>query len=152
MTTPLAPEPPVYKIEFPAGTKLLNANVNLHWAKERPIKKNLRSTACWLARAAKIPAMQRARMVGVFEPPDRRKRDAANWAPSWKAVVDGVVDAKVLPDDNYKYLEGPYPQLGEAHLKGRLVLDIYDLSNGPGRSPGRGPAARLTERMEFTTR
>lgn len=141
MTTPLAPESPVYKIEFPVGTKLLNANVRLHWAKERPIKKNLRETACWLARAAKIPPMERARMVGVFEPPDKRKRDAANWAPSWKAVVDGVVDAKVLPDDNSKYLEGPYPELGEVHPKGRLVLYIYDLSNVPDAPPGRKPVA-----------
>ncbi|MFG6197783.1 hypothetical protein [Nonomuraea sp. JJY05] len=131
MTTTLAaePAPPVYKIELPPGTKLLNANDRLHWTKERPIKKNLRQTACWLARAAKIPNMRKARMVGVFEPPDNRLRDPANWAPSWKAVVDGVVDAGVLPDDNSKYLEGPYPELGEVHPKGRLVLFIYDLSD-----------------------
>lgn len=128
-TTPGAvPVPPVYKIAFPAGTKLLNANQRLHWARERPIKKNLRDTACWLARAEKIPAMRRARMVGVFEPPDNRRRDPANWAPSWKAIVDGVVDAGVLPDDNSNYLDGPYAELGEVHPKGRLVLYIYDLS------------------------
>ncbi|WP_052424104.1 hypothetical protein [Nonomuraea candida] len=123
------PAPPVYKIELPAGTKLLNANDRLHWRRQQPIKKNLRETACWLARAAKVPAMKRARMVGVFEPPNKRRRDPANWAPSWKAVVDGVVDAGVLPDDNSKYLEGPYPELGEVHPKGRLVLYIYDLSD-----------------------
>ncbi|MEU4331351.1 hypothetical protein [Nonomuraea dietziae] len=130
-------EPPVYVLELPAGTKLLNANDRTHWRAQRPLKKNLRDTACWLARAAKIPAMQRARMVGVFEPPDNRRRDPANWAPSWKAVVDGVVDAGVLPDDNSKYLEGPYPELGEVHPKGRLVLYIYDLSDVPASTPVR---------------
>lgn len=123
-----AGEPKVYVLAMPAGMPLANANDRGHWSKGYRVKKELRKTACLLTRAAKIPTMQRASIVGVFEPPNRQPRDPANWYPSFKAIIDGMVDAGMLPDDNSKHLDGPDMRLGEIHPKGRLVLYVTDLS------------------------
>ncbi|MFC7723443.1 RusA family crossover junction endodeoxyribonuclease [Nonomuraea recticatena] len=129
------------------GHALLNSNDRMHWRKEAPLKKNLRQTACWLARAAKIPSMKRASIIAVYEPPDRRRRDPANLYPSWKAVVDGIVDAGVLPDDNAEHLDGPDMRLGDIHPQGRLVMYIEDLTDVPPPAPVRPrPSFRLTRR------
>ncbi|MGV9383578.1 hypothetical protein ACWDRB_47730 [Nonomuraea sp. NPDC003707] len=146
IATMTAGEPRPWVLEMPAGMELLNSNHRYHWRKENRIKKPLRETACWLARAARIPAMQRARMVAVYEPPDRRRRDPANLYPSWKAVVDGVVDAGVLPDDDSKHLDGPYMELSETvHPKGRLVLYVYELTDAPP-APSDGRPFRLIKK------
>jgi len=58
-----------------------------------------RKAAATLARAAKIPRCQRITVELYFTPPDRRVRDPINLIPCVKAVEDGLVDAKVIPDD-----------------------------------------------------
>lgn len=122
-------EPRTWTIEMPAGMELLNANQRLHWAPKARITKALRDAAYILARKQRIPRLERARIVCVYEPPDRRERDALNWADSAKACVDGICgDAGVLINDSSKYLDGPYMEIGEVYPKGRLVLHITEIS------------------------
>lgn len=40
--------------------------------------------------------------------PTNQRRDASNLAPTGKALVDGLVDAGVLPDDCDGVIEGPH--------------------------------------------
>ncbi|NYF44666.1 hypothetical protein [Streptosporangium sandarakinum] len=127
--------------------KLLNANGRGHWRARHQVTKTLRETACWLTRAAKIPPLEFAEMTAVYEPPDQRRRDPANLYPSWKAVVDGVVDAGVLPDDDAKHLDGPHMKLGEVHPGGRLVLYIHERPATPAPAPRRArPGFTLTKK------
>ena len=75
------------------------------------------------------PPLERAYVEGVYEPPDRRRRDPANLYPSFKAAIDGaLVDAGVLPDDDAKHLVGPDMRLGDPYPGGRLVLIIHELT------------------------
>ena len=70
-----------------------------------------RQTALWRglgARAAtrvpRIPKGHTARYVMLIRFPDNRNRDAVNYTPLVKALVDGVVqDAKVAVDDSWPH-------------------------------------------------
>lgn len=106
---------------------LLNANQRLHWRKKAPLTRALRQQACVLAKQAGIPTLGRAHILGEFRPPDRRRRDVANLYPSFKAAIDGLVDAGVLEDDDDTHLVGPDMRLGKVHLGGQLILHITEL-------------------------
>ena len=128
---PAGPEPRTWTIEMPAGMDLLNANDrDGHWARRQRITTGLRQIAGWTARAQNIPPLQRAHILAVYEPPDRRKRDAGNLYPSFKACIDGIVtDAGVLPDDDSTHLDGPDMRIGEKFPRGRLVLHITEVAS-----------------------
>ncbi|TMS00128.1 hypothetical protein [Nonomuraea basaltis] len=143
-----SPTPRTWTITLPAGVKLLNANDRLHWAAEARITKDLRTLGHVLALKAKIPHLERAHIVCVYQPPDRRARDSANLHPTVKALVDGMVsDAKILPDDSSRYLSGPLVEIGEVYPKGRMVLHIAEvlppepdgLFPAPDQTHERGP-------------
>ena len=34
--------------------------------------------------------------------------DPGNYYPTAKAILDGIVDAGILPDDSHEYLDGPH--------------------------------------------
>lgn len=51
---------------------------------------------------------QRVRIVITYRFPDRRRRDVGNLYPYVaKPLVDGLVDAKVIPDDDDGHVIGP---------------------------------------------
>lgn len=53
-------------------------------------------------------ALDQARIVITLGWHDHgRRRDPNNWAPTGKAIVDGMVDAGLLPDDSTRHLIGP---------------------------------------------
>jgi hypothetical protein len=107
--------------------ELLNANDRYgHWAHRQRITATLRETAGWLARAQRIPRLSHAHITAAYCPPDNRRRDPANWQPSFKACVDGLVDAGVLADDDATHVTGPDPRLGEPWPRGRIVLTITE--------------------------
>jgi hypothetical protein len=114
-------------MELPSRQELLNANDRPHWSKRNRITGQLRSDAHVMARYLKIPRLARARIDAIYEPPDARRRDAGNWYPTYKALIDGVVDAGVLPDDDHTHLDGPFMRIGPVHPGGRVVLVITEL-------------------------
>jgi hypothetical protein len=84
--------------------------------------------------AKQLPKMLRVRVVVYVQFRDRRRRDPANWYPTAKALVDGIVDAGVLPDDSSKFVIGPDMRLGDVLPKvvygpvGAVQVHIFDLS------------------------
>lgn len=79
---------------------VLTMNQRLHWADKA------RKTQAIRARFD-IAARQQTPIVGpvireatIAHPRADRRRDAENWAPSFKAATDGCVDAGLLPDDS----------------------------------------------------
>lgn len=116
-----------WRLEMPAGQELLNANDRMHWSKRNRITKQLRSDANLMARYLKIPRLERARITSLYEPPDTRRRDAGNWYPTFKAQIDGLVDAGVLDDDDHARLDGPHMYISDPFPKGRIVLIITEL-------------------------
>ena len=84
---------------------LLNANDRLHWAVKARKTQQLRQLA--KAKSRGCPTFDQARCTCRITWRRRHRRDAANWAPTAKALVDGCVDAGLLVDDSRDYLVGP---------------------------------------------
>ena len=122
--------PRTWVIEMPAGMELLNANDRSgHWGRRKRLTEELRAAAGWLAKGQRIPRLERAHVLGIYEPPDRRRRDPSNYLPSFKACIDGIVqDAGVLSDDDAAHVDGPDMRLGSVHPGGRLILIITEVT------------------------
>lgn len=139
---------PGYSVDIvvPAG-EWLTANGRLHWAQRARRTRRTRARAAYAARAARIPPMARARITVHVHGRTRVRTDPANSYPTVKAVVDGLVDAGVLPDDDASHLDGPDMRLGDPdpHLPTgahRLTVDITQLSE---------PVTLSTETITDTT-
>lgn len=83
----------------------LTANMRLHWRPRARIVREWRRAAKVAAcgQLGRSPARRRrvpcfVRVEFPVRDPNRR-RDPHNWAPTEKAIVDGLVDAGVWPDD-----------------------------------------------------
>ena len=95
-------------VGFLHRAQLMNANNRPgHYRKARQTK-DLR----WWARTTLVPQLQpvtgKVRVVLWVAPLTRnRRRDPSNWAPTAKAIVDGLTDGGIWPDDNSDWVEGP---------------------------------------------
>lgn len=111
-------------------SKLLTANDRLHWAARSRLTKQLRQWGYLLGREGEGVArlgLQHARVEIEFAYPDRRRRDRSNLAPTVKALMDGLIDAGLLPDDADRFLDGPHTVIAE-HLAGKhLNLPMYEV-------------------------
>lgn len=87
------------------------------WAVTHRIIAEWRTCAGYAALRAHLPTLARAYMLAEFRFPDRRRRDPANWYPTVKACIDGIVDAGVLPDDSHDRLIGPDMRMGPLSTK-----------------------------------
>jgi hypothetical protein len=84
----------------------VNAVASLHRQQWATRTRSERRAWELLARAEKVPAMDRIRVVVTPLHKDRRSpQDCAACAPAVKAAVDGLVDAGVIPDDNPDHLD-----------------------------------------------
>lgn len=129
IVTPSGREGRTWTVEMPAGIQLLTLNQRLHWATRARITHDLRLAAFAMARNARIPTLEKARVTVEYQPPKvRRKRDAGNWAPSGKACIDGIRDAGVFADDDSEHLVSEEYWIGEPYPRGRIVLHVTEVA------------------------
>ncbi|MFJ4684680.1 hypothetical protein [Streptomyces sp. NPDC088789] len=114
-----------FRVALPPRLLLINANQRLHHHRRAEITKVLRRAA-WAA-SREVPNLVRAHIVGVLHPENQQRRDPANWYPSFKACVDGLVDQGVLDDDDHTRVTGPDMRIGHVVSGSRLVLHIREL-------------------------
>lgn len=98
-------------LEVIAPCSFINANARTHWAVKR------KQTAAWRqqARAAAYEATRKGtptlptpvRVIVWIHRPHRGRWDPGNYAPTAKALVDGLVDAGLLVDDDVTRVIGP---------------------------------------------
>jgi len=89
-------------IEIPRAL-LISANDRMHWREKARRTAILRhvghATVKTQTCGGAIPTPVTL-TVAVTYPPLARRRDASNLAPTVKGLLDGIVDAGLLPDDN----------------------------------------------------
>jgi crossover junction endodeoxyribonuclease RusA len=90
-------------IVAPARMLTINAERSMHWSTRAGIVKLWRQAGWAQALADHLP---RLRMAEIDAYPSQKGvlADAGAHAPTIKALVDGLVDAHVLPDDSPTYL------------------------------------------------
>jgi crossover junction endodeoxyribonuclease RusA len=88
-----------------------------HMVKARAVAE-WRQAAMILARKHKIPRCEKVEVTLIYRPADARRRDPLNLVASLKALQDGLVDAKVVPDDTPQYMHSPMPLI-DASEKGQ---------------------------------
>jgi crossover junction endodeoxyribonuclease RusA len=99
------PESRIWRIKLPWERPPLSLNDRLNWRPERKLKIEIREAAHWLAKANKIPPLERVRVTLEWWVPDRRVRDEDNPIATYKCLADGLVTAGVVPDDAPKYMD-----------------------------------------------
>lgn len=103
----------------------LNAERSQHWTKRKAATIEWRQAFFALAKEAKIPRLTRIH-VDVWVYGKGQLQDTANCYPSVKAAIDGLVDAKVIPDDTPQHLLSIRfwaPQRGEPRLELLVTKD-----------------------------
>lgn len=138
---PLAPKPSIapvpvraragtWVLELPFTTAL-SLNDRDMWAVKAKKVKPWRDAAHVLAMHAKIPPLKRAKITLHYVPKDSRRRDVLNLAATLKPLEDGLVDAKVVPDDTSEFIEPTLPVIhpaGPVRVSGgRFWLEIEAL-------------------------
>jgi crossover junction endodeoxyribonuclease RusA len=95
------------QFEYTVTTPLLTANAQrrLHFQQVASIVRDTRESSYILAKQAKIPHCLKVRIAIFPGQAKGRLADPMNHSPSAKAVIDGLVDAKVIPDDSGLYVE-----------------------------------------------
>ncbi|MFF5801627.1 RusA family crossover junction endodeoxyribonuclease [Streptomyces albogriseolus] len=129
-----------FVVALPAGLPLINANKRMHQRDRSKLTRVIRAAAHEavadspalmdaLAAAKPGPLFERAHILGVLNPATAgRRRDPANWYGSFKAAVDGLVDAGVLEDDDHTRVVGPDMRLGRVVKGGQIVLVVTGLA------------------------
>ena len=88
-----------------------------------------RRLACEAVQAECIESLPWKKVVVrvVFSHKTKRIRDEDNAMTSLKAAYDGIVDAGVVPDDDYKHMERGVPAFGYDTKYPRVTLIIERL-------------------------
>jgi crossover junction endodeoxyribonuclease RusA len=107
----------------------LTANGRLHWAdksrRTRALREAARLVTLSAIRKREAVGLRLADVTATVHYPQTRRQDPANAAPTVKALIDGCVDAGLLPDDDAQHLPVVAFRRGEpTHQPGfyRIVL------------------------------
>lgn len=105
----------------------MRENDRLHWRARAAKTKDVRERVGWLAKT-KLPRKQieRCEIHLIWSVTDRRRRDSAAANPTLKAAIDGLVDAGILADDNYRIVKRSWCEIELAPEAG-VALVIEEL-------------------------
>lgn len=106
-------------LSIPPGMAV-SANSTAHYGQRHKLRNATRPQA--LLQARRMKCVERATIWAGVVKGNRNRYDPANLADTFKAGVDGIVEAGVLPDDSWRYVRGPWPfHLGYQKNLGRAV-------------------------------
>ena len=118
------------KLEIPGRLPGLNeiiAAAKSHYAKYSNEKKEYTEEVAWLAKHARLPKFEKAYLVITWFEPDRR-RDPDNIMAGQKFIMDGLVQAGVIPDDSQKYIAGIVHRFRVDRKNPRIEVEIRGVS------------------------
>ena len=118
-----------WEIRLPWAKPPISANDRDHWRVKARKVAEIRGTASkHVAETYGLPYHADHITVGlIYVPRDRRRRDADNLVvPLMKALVDGIVDAGVVVDDDTEHVTRTMPVILAPDGDPRLVLTITE--------------------------
>lgn len=132
-----------WRIDVPSHVKLITANQRMTVAERITRTKEMRELGAWLARSRRIPKIKLAHIICyVMVTEVNKERDALNWAPTAKALIDGLAghpatgpSAQILPTDSSKHLLGPDLRIVPGCAKKGFMILIRELEFMPEIAP-----------------
>ena len=110
-----------------ATNLLLSENGRGHWRERARLSRYWRTLTQIEARSlinrGTWPRLQRAHITVTISWPDRIRRDPANYTLTAKPIVDGLVDAGLLPDDDHEHVTGPDMRRARGPLQIHLLIE-----------------------------
>jgi len=122
-----------WTVTIPAPAPWLSANQRRDLRRQTPDRRAWRDAGKVYATLANLPKLQHVHLVAVLRFGSNRRRDPHNYYPTLKALVDGLVDYGLVPDDSHEYLVGPdvrYGPVAAGKGLGEVVLTVTDLAGG----------------------
>lgn len=110
-------------LTIPAPTDWLNSNQRLNRYRKAERVKAWRDTARDEAKG-KGSFAHPVRIVATIHKTRAGRWDAGNLYPTAKAIVDGLVDAGVIPDDSNEYVTGPDMRAGAKCDQACVVISV----------------------------
>ena len=92
-----------WTLHLPWKSPPLSLNQRMHWAVKARLTKEVRLIAKVKARG--IPDLEKCSVELVWFVNTKHRRDTINPMLTLKALVDGLVDAEVIPDDSHEYVQ-----------------------------------------------
>lgn len=89
----------------------LSLNQRMHWAKKAKLTKEIRREVYIRAKAARLKPSSEITVGLVYRPRDKRRRDPSNLIATQKPILDGLVDAGLVPDDTPEYVNELMPKI-----------------------------------------
>lgn len=102
----------------------LSMNDRFHFRTNADRTKFWKELATILARRLRTK-LARGRVEIIYRFPDDQRREVSNLQSTSKAIVDGLVEAGIYPDDSDKYLIGPDNRRDPFNGPHRLTILIY---------------------------
>lgn len=85
----------------------MSANQRMHWAPKSQATKALRALGKGTALIQKVRDIGPCHVAAFIGYPRGGRVDPSNAAPTVKALIDGMTDAGVWPDDDHTHVIGP---------------------------------------------
>jgi len=123
-----------HRLLLPYRTPPLSLNRHLHHMAEHRLKERVKADAHLVARAARLPRFKAVTAELVWFKGDNRRADSDNMSPTLKPIMDGLVAAGCLPDDNARHVLSTATRIvlkrddPDLRLGPRLELHIRDMS------------------------
>ena len=109
-----------------APVPLMTANQRGNWAVKARATRAWRTAARVAGERVKADRFREGDHVHItatiHRSHNRGRYDALNYAPTVKAIVDGIVDAGLIADDSNRYVTGPDLRPGEPREVAQVVL------------------------------
>jgi Holliday junction resolvase RusA-like endonuclease len=113
-------------VTFPPPAALISMNGRQHHMAKARLTKSWRGAAFTAASLADVEPQFPSFVRVTFPVKDNRRRDSDNPAPTTKAIVDGLREAGVWPDDSTEWVE----TLGSRFEKGATVVRVEIIPRG----------------------
>ncbi len=85
----------------------LSANQRMHWAPKSKRTRDLRGLGALTAVLEEVEPLGSTHVAAFIGYPRGGRVDPSNAAPTVKALIDGMTDAGVWPDDDHAHVIGP---------------------------------------------
>lgn len=105
------------------GTRL-SLNDRLHFRANADRTKFWRELSGILGRRIRA-RLSRGRVEVVYRFPDERRREVSNLQSTSKAILDGIVDAGIYPDDDDRHMIGPENLRDPVNGPHRVTVLLY---------------------------